>query len=222
MMPGGSSQTSGQASGQARGRGLFGRNSPVPLENIVVVALLTALAALMIFMFVGYTNQAKSERYVFEAREHVIAARAVLSESFVTGDLVSISHVVVADNEDPLSRSWGLAEISEYATGNEVLFQQRATELIEGTTPPDSGSAPWELWLVGPVTATSFGDADGFLYVVWPEEQAGQALFGNDSVVYITYRVDRVNANKAEDFLAAFWQQATYNSQAGFEIYRFS
>jgi hypothetical protein len=217
MMPDGSSQTSGQA--RARGRGLFSRNSPVPLENIVVIALLTALAALMVFMFVGYAGQAKNERYVFEAREHVIAARAVLSESFVTGDLASLSRVVVLDDESPLSRSWSLAQLSEYDTGDPALFQQRVIELIEGTPPPLNGSDPWDLWLVGPASATSFGDADGFLYIVWPEEQAG---FGSESVVYVTYRVDHVDANNAEDFLAAFWQQATYNPETGFETYRFS
>jgi hypothetical protein len=220
MMPDGSSQISGQA--RARGRGLFSRNSPVPLENIVVIALLTALAALMVFMFVGYTNQAKSERYVFEAREHVIAARAVLSESFVTGDLASLSRVVAVDDKDPLSRSWSLAQLSEYDTGNPALFQQRATELIEGTTSSPSDSAPWELWFVGPASATLPGDAEGFLYIVWPEDQAGQSPVGDDSVVYVTYRVERVNASNAEDFLAAFWQQATYNPETGFETYRFS
>jgi hypothetical protein len=220
MMPDGSSQTSGQA--RARGRGLFSRNSPVPLENIVVIALVTALAAFMVFMFVGYAGQAKSERYVFEAREHVIAARAVLSESFVTGDLASLSHLVVLDDESPLSRSWNLAQLSDYATGDRVLFQQRAMELIEGTASSSDSSASWELWIVGPASATSLGDADGFLYVVWPEEQAGQTPVGDDSVVYVTYRVDRVNAGNAEDFLAAFWQQAAYNAQAGFEVYRFS
>jgi hypothetical protein len=215
MMPDSSSQTGSQA----RGGGLFGRNSPVPLENIVVVALLTALAALMVFLFVGYADQAKNERYVFEAREHVIAARAVLSESSATNDFTLVSSSVVAGSEDSPLRSWNLAQLSEYATGNEVLFQQRAMELIEGATPSLDESTPWELWLVSPASTTSLWDADAFLYVTWPEEQTG---FGDESVVYVTYRVDRVDAGNAEDFLAAFWQQATYNPQAGFETYRFS
>jgi type II secretory pathway pseudopilin PulG len=194
----------------------------VPLESIVVIALVTALAALMVFLFVGYTDQAKNERYVFEAREHTIAVRAVLSESSATSDLTQVSSSVVAGGEDPRLRSWSLAQLSEYATGNEALFQQRATELIEGAAPSLNGSAPWELWLIGPASTTSLWDADGFLYITWPEEQADQGPVGDDAVVYVTYRVDRIDAGSAEDFLATFWQQAAYNPQVGFETYRFS
>jgi hypothetical protein len=244
MMPDGSPQAGGQP--RARGKGLFGRNSPVSLENIVVIALVTVLAAVMVFVFAGYANKAKDERYVFEAREHVIATRAVLSESFVTGDLVPVVPSVVVDGEDRdgkelALKAWSLAQISEYASGDENRFHLQAMELIEGAAPSLSGTTSWELWLVGPASAASVWDADGFLYVAWPEDQADQAdqegregqanrtsqtPSGSETVVYVTYRMDRVETNaemgEGADFLAAFWQKATYNPQAGFVAYRFS
>jgi hypothetical protein len=214
---------------------LFGRNSPVSTENIVVIALLTVLVAVMVFVFAGYTEKAKDERRVFEAREHVIAARAVLSESLVAGSLASVVPSVVAGDEAPVLKAWSLAQLSEHGSGNRSLFQQQAMKLIEGAAPSLSDTAFWELWFVGPASATSVWDADGFLYVAWPEDQAdqdgqtnqaGQTAGGSETVVYVTYRMNRVDVGagtgEGADFLSEFWQKATYNPQAGFETYRFS
>jgi hypothetical protein len=216
------------------------------MENIVVIALLTVLVAVMVFVFAGYTEKAKDERYVFEAREHLIAARAVLSESSVTGDLASVAPTVApsaafpvaAGDENPALKAWSLAQLSEYTLGNEDLLRQRAMRLIDGTAPSASDTASWELWLVGSASAASLWDADGFLYVAWPEDQearggqgsqeaqANQVPVGNETVVYVTYRMDRVDlgvgTGEGADFLSEFWQKATYNPQAGFETYRLS
>jgi hypothetical protein len=233
---------------QAHKRKLFkGANSPVPLESIVVIVVLTALVAVMVVAFVGFADDAKDERYAFEAREHVIAVRAVLSESFAVKASPSIpadsdgagggtgDGAGGADASDGASanggagggtgdasggtfRAWHLTRLSEYAEGDAGLFARKAEELFGGMSSSSEDSGAWDLWLMGPTSAASFWEADGFLY----EDRIGDGASDGRLVACVTYRMDRIEAGDANEFSAKFWQEATYNSTAGYEVYRFA
>jgi type II secretory pathway pseudopilin PulG len=189
------------------------------VENIVVIVLMTALMAFMVFAIAGYVDKARDERYIFAARDYSIATRAVLSESTARSSFVLPPSRIDAESGDSSTRSWGLSQLSEYVAGDGHLFCERAEELMGVEPSPPEGAGSWDLWLIGPSTATSFWDADAYLYMVRP---AADDSSTTDSVIYVTFRMERVNATDAGGFLAGFWQQARYNPDAGFRVYRFA
>jgi hypothetical protein len=194
------------------------RNSPIPAENIIVIVLLTVMVAFVVFAVSGYADKAKDERYVLAAHDYFIAARAVLSEASASDSLALTPSRVNTGDEDSPTLVWSFSQLSEYVSGDRNLFRERAEELLGVEPSSSSGGDSWDLWLIGPSTATSFWEADAFLYVLRPATEDSTV---DDAVVYVSFRVERVNTAGVGDFLVGFWERASYNPDAGHEVYRF-
>jgi hypothetical protein len=119
-----------------------------------------------------------------------------------------------------------------YATTDEATSSAASGSSSDPSSGPSSGpssdssdtsaasvvSDNWEMWLIAPPSVSSPWNADAFLYLAWSE---GSASMGDVQIVYVSYQMSRVNVMNAEEFLTVFWEQASYDSDAGYEVYRF-
>jgi prepilin-type N-terminal cleavage/methylation domain-containing protein len=185
------------------------------VEVIVVLVILAILMAIAVPALTGYIERAKGAQYIADARSKATAVRSVLSELYVTGDLVSTSPAQTYTIQQNGGTSW---HIKMWAIGDEgeyYIYQQAAK--LMGTKYTSTSKNAWEYYVVGPkVDSATVWNSDGFVCVLFPE-----GTTNGKPVVVITYKLKRFNDSsfvKYSDLMSA-WSSAQYDESAGFEAY---
>jgi prepilin-type N-terminal cleavage/methylation domain-containing protein len=193
------------------------------VEVIVVLVILAILAAIAIPALTGYIDKAKGKRYISDARNAVVAVRTVLNEAYADGEIAASAEAEKYFNGEKLYDSnpgadhFDLLEIGDILSSHDMEIYRRAAALIGESYPDDHLNK--KSWVLIPVAARDSGatasTADGFVYVLYPKGQGGPF----DTVVAVTYKVDRIITDSWVDLYTKLRTVSTYNPKAGYEVY---
>jgi prepilin-type N-terminal cleavage/methylation domain-containing protein len=191
------------------------------IEVIVVIVIIAILAAIGVPALTGYIDKAQDKNYIAQARNAMVAARAVIDDAYADGELSFTTSIYAKDgqliNNASGLRRWNLGNISQEITGDQYDFSRRAAALIGETYLENSKeSGFWYPNFMGPAGSTVL-NADGFLWICYPDGNSQ----GNPAI-YITYKLERLNVSDGSDgnvWYTAWRTGGVYNPAAGFEIY---
>ncbi|MDR2162583.1 MAG: prepilin-type N-terminal cleavage/methylation domain-containing protein [Clostridiales Family XIII bacterium] len=195
------------------------------VEVIVVLVILAILAAIAIPALTGYIDKANDKRYISDARNAVVAVRTVLNEAYADGRIAASAEAEKyfsgkeLYDSNPGAAHFDLLEIGDILLSDEMGIYKKAAVLMGEPYPDDHLNE--KSWVLIPVAARNVGatasTADGFVYVLYPKGQGGPF----DTVVAVTYKVDRIMTDGWVDLYTKLQNGSTYNSKAGYEVYRF-
>jgi prepilin-type N-terminal cleavage/methylation domain-containing protein len=110
------------------------------VEVIVVIVIITILAAIGVPALTGYIDKAQDKQYIAEAREVAIAARVVLDEAYADGEFAQNSELDDWDeflttgcepsDNDGLVMAWPLMYLSLYRGGGEFALSDEINALV--------------------------------------------------------------------------------------------
>jgi prepilin-type N-terminal cleavage/methylation domain-containing protein len=210
------------------------------VEVIVVLVILAILAAIAIPALTGYIDKAQEKQYIAEARNAVVAVRAVLDEAYASGELGSVDDAFKSFSQGVVHGSTSFFDISQISshfpydadTNRYIRFYNRASELL-GTDFPHQGtpSKPqppghWAMSTCAPVdSGANAASADGFDWVMYPQGINYQPLVAGSVLIVVTYKVSISPApTSATDLLAAINPASgriSYDAGAGYKVYQF-
>jgi prepilin-type N-terminal cleavage/methylation domain-containing protein len=207
------------------------------VEVIVVLVILAILAAIAIPALTGYIDKAEDKKYIADARNRIVALRAVLNEAysegmfsegnalkyFLNGETSELhSEGTWHEHKTKVFRSSYLGDVS--VNGSALIYNRQASELIGESFPPDgfdiATNAYWSANLLAekPSDATALS-ADGFYYTYFPEGFDTNKEF---EIVVVTYRIPHLTNNGifggGGNFSSAL-KNAMYDVNAGYEVY---
>jgi type II secretory pathway pseudopilin PulG len=186
------------------------------VEVIVVLVILAILMSIAVPALTGYISKAEDVQYRQYVHDAAVALRAVTNEAYADGEFAVNSSTYPDDlieagqPSSPNLRLWNVAQLSAYATGELYEFYGRVGTLMGGDVTAGS------YYFVGAPTADAI-HADGFRYQYSPHGTAT-----GDPVILVTYKVDRIDiaaGAKRSSFASLFDASASYNPDAGYEIY---
>jgi type II secretory pathway pseudopilin PulG len=192
----------------------------------VVIVIIAILAAIGVPALTGYIDKAQDKKYIAAARDHAVAARAVVDEAYANGELAESSgpytpsDFVENGNDFVIPqmyrfKRWDGRVLSSYM--GDSMFS-RVASLLSEVYPGATDDGYWRFDFVGSIDSTStLLNADGFILEFYPT--------GNtDPAIYVTYKVHRlepVYTDKVNYFYDAFYDYGTYDPNAGYEVYRY-
>ncbi|MDR1271495.1 MAG: prepilin-type N-terminal cleavage/methylation domain-containing protein, partial [Clostridiales Family XIII bacterium] len=202
------------------------------VEVIVVIVIIAILAAIGVPALTGYIDKAQDKKYIMQARDAMIAMRAVIDEAYANGELAKNSSTntslddyansgVPSQYYNPeyngnLLKYWDINNLSRFATNDPAKLKNSAIAL--------SGSDYGQFYIIGPHDSSAT-DADGFFCRILPEGSAP-----GDPVIFVTYNMGWLYGGLESmddyDFYADdeyyVWAElkdwGTYDPNAGYQI----
>jgi prepilin-type N-terminal cleavage/methylation domain-containing protein len=203
------------------------------VELIVVIVILGILAAIAIPALTGYISKAEDKEYEMQAREHMVAVRAVLDEAYANGEFAEGRAKTSFENNEyqgnTKARIFNLVRLGTIGTTatytNYFYFQKKASQLIGepfliNQQNGDTTTEYWDFYLVGPPGSSGNAlSADGFIYTWFPNGWKGDTK----PAIVVTYKVKRIEPfaftavqMNAQELNKNIFE---YDAEAGYEVY---
>jgi prepilin-type N-terminal cleavage/methylation domain-containing protein len=191
------------------------------VELIVVIVILGILAAIAIPALTGYIAKSEDKQYEMRARDINSAVRTVVDEDYAKGELtLENTSTIYFPNIGSGGKLFYVTSLSSVVTGgeDETVYFRSASRLLGEEYPYEGiqGVGGWRFYFVGSSDATPF-TANGFIWDYYPEGMFNES----NPVITITYGISLVQPpeNTREAFWNALLQDATYDPNAGYEVY---
>jgi prepilin-type N-terminal cleavage/methylation domain-containing protein len=211
------------------------------VEVIVVIVIIAILAAIGVPALTGYIGKAQDKQYIADARDHFVAARAVLAEAYADEDfsnaydqakmdsflsngnaaITTTGSLGAGTKSYPLDRfGWYLVENDVAGFEDSYKYNHRVADLIgeKRRQENDYASSDWRLILAGSSSSTAI-NADGFMYFSY--SNSNYTAIGETYIV-VTYKLknDTLNNDCTRTELGVYsYEGFTYDAGAGYEVY---
>jgi type II secretory pathway pseudopilin PulG len=190
----------------------------------VVIVIIAILAAIGVPALTGYIDKAQDKKYIAAARDHAVAARAVMDDAYAKGEFSNDSsgqhsgdYINQPMPDDFLMQYWSIYDLSDYATGDDWVFYSEITSLLGEKEAAIGDEGWWYFDFAGPKGEANALNASGFWWYIYPEGWVADA-----PVIAVTYKLERLNLTDGDSFSSFLPGQvlgATYNDNAGYEVY---
>jgi hypothetical protein len=170
----------------------------------------------------GYIDKAQEKQYIAQAREHLIAARTVITEAYAKGEFSSPDALNYANtgyskpNHSTRQKLWFLTQLSVEVFGNYEAYDNQVAKLLNTTYPAWNTPGHWMIFFAGDTgpSSTAF-NADGYVYFYFPETATS-----GKSVIAVTYKLKPgiIGTNYA-GFYNQVLMTGTYDAKEGHHIY---
>jgi prepilin-type N-terminal cleavage/methylation domain-containing protein len=188
------------------------------VEVIVVLVILAILAAIAIPALTGYIDKAQDKALIMEARNRVVACRAVLDDAYASGELTSPAALNGVHMGYSNIMALTIDDISEDAFDDFFEIYKRASALQGETYPPNGTFAYSIAFVTEEGSGATLLGAEGFFHQIWHESYASGPL---DIVTYKMSAASVPLTTRQEFFnhCGAANGSIRYDKNAGYNVY---
>jgi prepilin-type N-terminal cleavage/methylation domain-containing protein len=208
------------------------------VEVIVVLVILAILAAIAIPALTGYIDKAEDKKWIAQARDAMVALRAVIDDAYADGTF-GANLPASGDDSDYLSngttraklKDFNIGIVSQYdssntkgskllVAGSNTLYYRRASELMGAAypnIPADITSGQWYLGIFSPPSSDyNIFNAPAWSYTYWPDGESN----GMPEIV-VTYGLSGIpdNITTQHEFGDAIKYNVICDPDAGYKVY---
>ncbi|MDR2162624.1 MAG: prepilin-type N-terminal cleavage/methylation domain-containing protein [Clostridiales Family XIII bacterium] len=206
------------------------------VEVIVVLVILAILAAIAIPALTGYIDKAEDKKYIADARNAIVAVRAVLDEKYAEGTLgkgdpeyfangnnwiSNPSHVFKAFDINTMSQK----DTDTGTTSDGGLYVREAAKLIGVKSNSDlANMGDWSVALYGPKGAPGESTCTMLTAPIYLYISTTDIVDSKQHRVIVSYGVDYTIDPKSITTWTQFWNifgksSTSYNPNAGYKVF---